>query len=141
MKQSLRRQVNSLLAVLWLPAMLAAAPPVKKAAAPRSVVGRAAYYSDRMNGRAVALKDERYDSGDLTAATHKVFPLGSKVRVTNLKNHKSVVVRVNDRMNPKSKSSIDLSKKAAESLDIIQTGHARVRIEMVSEPPRVTKAN
>jgi peptidoglycan lytic transglycosylase len=133
LKQSLRQQLKLSLAVLLLPAALAAAT--------QTVIGTAVYYNDRMNGRNVALKGEKYDSGDLTAATHSVFPLGSKVRVTNLKNHKSVEVRVNDRMNPKSKMTIDLSRKAAETIDIIQAGHARVRIELITGPPHVSKTH
>lgn len=91
------------------------------------------YYNDKMNGHLVALKGEKYDSGALTAATHTNFPLGSMVKVTNLTNHKSVVVKVNDRMNPKSKSVIDLSRKAAEEIDLIHAGHARVSVTMADK--------
>ena len=84
-----------------------------------------------MNGRITAMKGEKYDSNALTAATHTTFPLGSNVRVTNLRNRKSVTVRVNDRVNPRSRAAIDLSKKAAEQLDIVRFGHATVRIQQV----------
>jgi rare lipoprotein A len=103
--------------------------PIKHA----SVTGTAVYYSDKMNGRGVAMKGEKYDSSALTAATHSGFPLGSTVRVTNLSNHKAVSVKVIDRMNPKSKSVIDLSRKAAEEIDLIRPGHAKVRVELAGE--------
>ena len=93
--------------------------------------GIAVYYSDKMDGRAVSMKGEKYDKNALTAATHRRYPLGSMVRVTNLTNHKSVKVKVNDRMNSGSKAVIDLSRKAAEEIDMIKSGHARVKLELV----------
>lgn len=102
-------------------------------AAPHTVTGTAVYYNDKMDGKALAMKGEKYDKNALTAATHSGFPLGSMVKVTNLKNQKSVTVKVNDRMNPKSKSAIDLSRKAAEEIDLIHAGHARVKIEPVTK--------
>ncbi len=98
-----------------------------------SVIGKAVYYSNRMNGRATAMKGEKYDKNAMTAATHKAFPLGRMVKVTNLQNHKSVVVRVTDRMSPRSKAVIDLSHSAAEQLDIIHAGHARVRVDLLAK--------
>lgn len=95
----------------------------------RTVTGVGVFYSDKMDGKPVALKGEKYDKTALTAATHSGFPMGSMVKVTNLSNNKSVTVKVNDRMNPKSKSVIDLSRKAAEEIDLIHSGHARVKVE------------
>ena len=109
---------------------LVQAKPVRKGA--HTVTGTAVYYSDKMQGRVLAMKGEKYDSGALTAATHSTFPLGSTVKVTNLSNHKTVSVKVNDRMNPKSKQVIDLSRKAAEEIDLIHAGHARVKVELAS---------
>ena len=97
--------------------------------APRT--GTAMYYSDKMEGKAVALKGEKYHKDSLTAATHGYYPLGSTLKVTNLSNQKSVTVKINDRMNRKSKAIIDLSRKAAEEIDMIHAGHAKVRIELV----------
>jgi rare lipoprotein A len=85
-----------------------------------------------MDGRPVSLKGEKYDKNGLTAATHSSFPLGCKVRVTNLRNRKSVVLRVTDRMNPRSKAIIDVSHRAADQLGMIHSGHAQVRVEFVS---------
>ena len=100
-------------------------------AADGPVTGRAVFYSDKMHGHQVAMKGEKYDKAAMTAATHSQFPLGSTVKVTNLGNKKSVVVKVNDRMNKRSKSLIDLSRKAAEELDFIRAGHAKVTVELV----------
>ncbi len=97
-----------------------------------AVTGTAVYYSDNMNGKAVALKGEKYDKRALTAATHHGFPLGSMVKVTNLENNKAVSVKVNDRMNPSSTQVIDLSRRAAEEINLVHAGHARVRVELIS---------
>jgi rare lipoprotein A len=93
--------------------------------------GTAVYYSDKMDGKGLSQKGETYDKHALTAATHKRYPLGSMLRVTNISTNKSVTVRVNDRMNPKSKAVIDLSRKAAEEIGMIESGHAKVRLELL----------
>ena len=91
--------------------------------------GIAIFYSDAMQGKAVA-SGEKYDKDALTAA-HRTLPLGTMVRVTNLKNNKSVVVKVNDRgPHGSNKRIIDLSRRAAQELDIIQDGKAEVRVEL-----------
>jgi rare lipoprotein A len=74
--------------------------------------GTAVYYSDSMDGKRLSRKGETYDKHALTAATHKRYRLGGMLRVTNISNKKSVTVRVNDRMNPRSKAVIDLFQEA-----------------------------
>jgi rare lipoprotein A len=64
--------------------------------------------------------------------------LGSSVKVTNIANNKSLIVRINDRMNPRSKAVVDLSRKAAEDLDMIREGHAKARLELVSNEAKRT---
>ena len=92
--------------------------------------GIAIFYSDAMQGKAVA-SGEKYDKDALTAA-HRTLPLGTMVKVTNLKNNKSVVVKVNDRgPHGSNKRIIDLSRRAAQELDMIQDGKAQVRLELV----------
>ena len=92
--------------------------------------GVAIFYSDAMQGKAVA-SGEKYDKDGLTAA-HRTLPLGAMVKVTNLKNNKSVVVKVNDRgPHGSNKRIIDLSRRAAQELDMIQDGKAQVRVELV----------
>jgi rare lipoprotein A len=73
-----------------------------------------------------------FDETKLTAA-HKSFPLGSKAKVTNLKNGNSVEVEIKDRGPFVEGRIIDLSKAAAERLGIIGTGTAPVEIELLSE--------
>jgi len=92
--------------------------------------GIAIFYSDAMQGKAVA-SGEKYDKDALTAA-HRTLPLGTMVKVTNLKNNKSVVVKINDRgPHGSNKRIIDLSRRAAQELDMIQDGKAQVRVELV----------
>lgn len=97
--------------------------------------GMASFYADHFQGRQTANGD-RYDRNALTAA-HKTLAFGSKVRVTNVENQKSVVVTINDR-GPYVKGRIlDLSRKAAEELDIVRAGTGKVEIEVLegSEVP------
>ena len=88
--------------------------------------GIASWYGPAFYGRPTA-NGETYDGNKLTAA-HKTLPLPVNVRVTNLDNGKSLVVRVNDRGPFARGRIIDLSKRAAELLDMVLTGTARVRI-------------
>ena len=69
-----------------------------------------------------------YDSRDLTCA-HRTLPFGTRVKVTNLDNDRSVVVRVNDRGPFKDGRIIDVSKKAADQLGFVNAGLARVKIQ------------
>ncbi len=88
--------------------------------------GIASWYGPTFYGKKTA-NGEIY-TGDMLTAAHKTLPMPVNVRVTNLDNGKSLVVRVNDR-GPFSRGRIiDLSRRAAELLDIIQTGTARVRV-------------
>jgi rare lipoprotein A len=90
--------------------------------------GLAVYYSDYFHGRPVA-SGETYDKDALTAA-HNGLPYGTKVKVTNLANDKSVVVKINDRMRSRTKVLIDVSRRAAEELGFIREGRAKVRVEV-----------
>lgn len=93
--------------------------------------GRASYYALELKGNRTA-SGEIYDPTKLTAA-HPTLPFGTMVRVTNLYNQQSVIVRINDR-GPRVKSRIiDLSYAAAEKLDFIKQGIAQVSIEVVKE--------
>lgn len=91
--------------------------------------GVASFYADDYHGRQTS-NGEVFDMNDLTAA-HRTFPFGTKVRVTNLENKKSVVVRVNDRGPFKEGRIIDLSLAAAKELDLIKTGTAKVKLEVL----------
>lgn len=91
--------------------------------------GVASYYGRRFHGRRTA-NGERFDMSALTAA-HKTLPFGSRVRVTNLANGRSVVVRINDRGPFSRGRHIDLSRRAAEEIGMISAGHARVQMELL----------
>ncbi len=94
-----------------------------------SLEGVASYYADDFNGKLTS-NGETYDMHALTAA-HRTFPFGTRVRVTNLANDKSVVVRINDRGPFKEGRIIDLSLGAAEALGVIATGTTRVRLDVL----------
>jgi rare lipoprotein A len=87
--------------------------------------GDASYYASFFNGRRTS-SGERYDPRKLTAANRRL-PFGTRLRVTRVDNGRSVVVRVNDR-GPFGKRHriLDLSRAAAEELDMIRRGHAQV---------------
>jgi len=88
--------------------------------------GGASYYADKFKGRRTA-SGEKFRQHKLTAA-HKTLPFGTAVRVKNLSNGKTVKVRINDRGPFVSGRIIDLSKRAARKLGIIQSGVAKVEI-------------
>jgi len=90
--------------------------------------GVASYYAHDFHGKQTS-SGETYDMNALTAA-HRNFPFGTKVRVTNLENSKTVIVRVNDRGPFKEERIIDLSMGAAKEIDMILNGTARVRLEV-----------
>lgn len=91
--------------------------------------GRASWYGPGFQGRKTA-NGERYNMGGLTAA-HKSLPFGTKLRVTNKRNGKSVVVRINDRGPFVRGRMLDLSKGAATRIGMIQTGHGSVCVSKV----------
>ncbi len=90
--------------------------------------GDASWYGPGFNGKPTA-SGETFNMNKLTAA-HRKLPFGTQVRVTNLKNGKSVLVRINDRGPFKKGRVIDLSKKAAEAINLIHDGVAPVKIEI-----------
>ena len=94
-----------------------------------SKVGLASWYGPNFHGRRTA-NGEVFDMNDLSAA-HPTLPLPSYVRVTNMKNNRSVVVRVNDRGPFAHNRIIDVSSKAAAMLDFKRTGVAKVRVDYV----------
>ncbi len=94
-----------------------------------SETGMGTYYADKYHGRPTA-SGELYDKFKFTAA-HKTLPFGTMVRVTRLDNGRSVVVKVNDRGPFTPGRVIDVSRTAAEQLDLIRTGETRVRVEIV----------
>lgn len=93
--------------------------------------GVVSWYGDRFHNRPTA-SGELFDVADLTMA-HPSLPFGTKVRVTNLRNGRSVVVRVNDRGPFVGSRIADLSQAAAASLGMLSRGLARARIEVLGD--------
>ena len=88
--------------------------------------GKASYYANKFSGRKTA-SGEKFRNSKLTAA-HKTLPFGTKVKVTNLRNGKTVKVRINDRGPFVAGRIIDLSRKAARRIDMYNEGVGNVEI-------------
>ncbi|MFL5741983.1 MAG: septal ring lytic transglycosylase RlpA family protein [Flavisolibacter sp.] len=95
----------------------------------RVMYGTASYYADKFNGRETA-NGEVYDSKKMTAACN-VLPMGSWIKVTNLTNNRSVIVRTNDRLHIRMTRIVDLSRSAAEKLGYIGKGLTHVKVEVL----------
>jgi len=93
--------------------------------------GKASYYGPKFHGKKTA-SGEVFNMYALTAA-HKTLPFGTRCRVTNLTNGKSVIVRINDRGPFIANRIIDLSYGAARALDALQDGIIEVKIEVIEE--------
>lgn len=112
-------------ATLWLVASLS----ILHAQTSFTQTGKASYYADKFQGRTTA-SGERYDKTQHTCA-HLTLPFGTMLKVTNLDNGQTTQVRVNDRGPFAKDRIIDLSRAAAEDLDLVLSGMARVKIEVV----------
>ena len=97
----------------------------------RILYGQASFYANKFHGRKTA-SGEIFSQDKLTAACN-VLPLGTWIRVTNLKNGKIVVVKTNDRLHPKTRRLVDLTTAAAKKLGFISRGLTRVKIEVIHE--------
>lgn len=96
--------------------------------------GIASWYGPNFHGKLTA-NGERYNMNDYTAA-HKTLPFNTMVRVDNVENGKSVVVRINDRGPYIANRIIDLSRRAAQQIDMIGNGTVSVRLMVVREGDR-----
>jgi rare lipoprotein A len=92
-------------------------------------IGKASWYGRRFQGHRTA-SGEAFDLNMLTCA-HRTLPIGSLLRVTNLSNKRSIMVRVNDRGPVPDNKIVDLSWAAARSLGFSNVGSAKVRLEKV----------
>jgi len=99
--------------------------------ATRVFYGQASFYSNKFNGRRTA-SGETFDQKKFTCACN-VLPLGTWIKVTNLKNGRSAIVKVNDRIHPKMKRIVDLSRVAAQKLGYVSNGLTRVKVELVDK--------
>ncbi len=120
---------------------IAQALPLKDTQPPKNQVqyGIASFYSDKFEGRKTS-NGEIFRQQKMTAA-HNTLPLGTYIRVVNLRNQRSVVVKVNDRLHHKNTRIVDLSRAAATKLGFIRSGTTRVRVEVLGkEPPDLKKS-
>ncbi|MGO9211701.1 MAG: septal ring lytic transglycosylase RlpA family protein [Terriglobales bacterium] len=144
----MRRVLPCIMAMLVLVATVGAAPATK---GPRSTkqgppkrqkpyeIGRASWYGKPFHGRATA-SGEPYDMFQFTAA-HRELPLGTWVKVTNLRNGKWLMVRINDRGPVPESRIIDLSYGAAAMLEFRHTGVERVQLDIVPAQMVATAQN
>ena len=100
--------------------------------------GLASFYGKHFAGRLTA-NGERFDPARLTAA-HPTLPFGTRLRVTNVRNDRSVVVRINDRGPFIHDRIIDLSRAAAEAIGLEHRGVGRVRVELLPSVPESSDA-
>jgi len=104
-----------------------------------TAVGHASFYSDKFIGKKTA-SGEIFSQDKLTCA-HNTYPLGSKVRVTNLKNGKTIVLKVNDRLHHRNPRLVDLSRAGANKLGFKKAGIVKVRVELwVPEKENLSKS-
>jgi len=109
----------------------AQSPPASIGATTEPVKGICIYYNDKFQGHVTA-SGQKYDKKALTAA-HRTLPFDTMVKVTNLENNKSVVVRVNDR-GPQGGSKakiIEITSRAAKEIDMIKKGKVQCQMEVV----------
>lgn len=120
--------ITQLLALILISTQIALASPPEK--------GLASYYDDSFHGRKTA-SGEKYDKNKLTAA-HKTLPFGTKVKVVNPANKKSIEVIINDRGPYIKGRIIELSKKAALEIDMVKVGVTEVEITVLGTVPANT---
>jgi rare lipoprotein A len=97
--------------------------------------GTASFYADKFEGKKTA-NGEIFTQKAMTCA-HNSLPLGTWIRVTNLRNKKSVIVKVNDRLHPKNPRLVDLSKTAARKLGYTGSGLTKVRVDVLGKNPEM----
>src|SRR5690349_9390812 len=120
-----------LIGLLFTASNLFAGDTTENKAKPKILYGTASFYSNSFNGKKTA-NGEIYSHKKMTAACN-VLPLGTWIRVTNLRNGKSVVVKINDRLHSRMKRVVDLSGEAADKLKYIKSGLTRVKVEVLGK--------
>jgi rare lipoprotein A len=104
---------------------------VKAVTTKRILYGLASFYHNKFNGRKTA-NGEIFSQKKLTCACN-VLPLGTWIKVTNMRNGRTVVVKTNDRLHPRMKRIIDLSRAAAVQLGYVSNGVTRVKVEVLGK--------
>lgn len=104
---------------------------IHKSTNSRVLYGQASFYANKFNGRRTA-SGEIFSQNKLTCACN-VLPLGTWIKVTNVHNGKSVIVKVNDRLHPKTKRLVDLTKASATKLGYAASGVVKVKVEVIGK--------
>jgi len=119
------------------PPQKTSAKRVKKTA--KIQYGMASFYHSKFHGRKTS-SGEKYDQDKMTAA-HNGLPMNTWIRVTNIKNGRSVIVKINDRLHHRNERLVDLSRSAASKLGYIGRGLARVKVEVLGKikPTEIAK--
>jgi rare lipoprotein A len=104
-----------------------------------TAVGHASFYADKFVGKKTA-SGEIFSQDKLTCA-HNTYPFGSKVRVTNLKNGKTVILKVNDRLHHRNPRLVDLTRAGASKLGFNKTGIIKVRVELIRTEKEILAKN
>ena len=131
--QSVKRLLLWPLAVLLITTAAAQDSTVAKKPPAKVQYGIASFYANKFNGRLTA-NGEIFSQKKMTCA-HNSLPLGTYIRVTNLRNKRSVVVKVNDRLHHRNKRLVDLTRAAAQQLGFIKSGTTRVRVDVLGKKP------
>ena len=97
----------------------------------RVFYGQSSFYANKFQGRKTS-SGEVFDQKKFTCACN-VLPLGTWIRVTNLRNGRTVIVKTNDRLHPRMRRIIDLTKAAATKLGFVSSGVTRVKIEVIGK--------
>lgn len=111
--------------------LIGAVPTIAQEKAKSPNMGIASYYAEKFHGRRTA-SGEIFDNTAMTAA-HNTLPLGTFIKVTNIRNNRWVVVKVTDRLHAANRRIVDLTQAAAKKLGFIHWGLTRVRVEVVSK--------
>jgi rare lipoprotein A len=106
-------------------------PATSQKKSQRVIYGIASFYANKFNGRRTA-SGEIFNQNKLTCACN-MLPLGTWIKVTNIRNGKSVEVKVNDRLHPKMRRVADLSKAAAIKLGYTSQGLVRVKVAVIGK--------
>lgn len=127
MQKNVLKKVLKYALLMLLPVMAGIAPAQAQL---KSSVGTASYYAQKFHGRKTA-SGEIFDNTAMTAA-HNTLPLGTLIKVTNLRNNRWVVVRVTDRLHAANRRIVDLTQAAAKKLGFIHWGLTKVKVEVVT---------
>ncbi|MEJ7589577.1 MAG: septal ring lytic transglycosylase RlpA family protein [Ferruginibacter sp.] len=108
---------------------------IARSSSKRVIYGLASFYANKFIGRRTA-NGEIFSQKKLTCACN-MLPFGTLIRVTNIRNGRSVVVRVNDRLHTRMRRIADLSAAAARKIGSTTSGIVRVRVEVIGRKKRV----